>query len=342
MKIDILSDIPYQYYQHVNQSLYREFNKNHDVRFFQKFFLHSPSVGRFFKLKRDRGFSSKINNELGVVDVFGFPSTIPAINSFVLRYLKKKHDFDGDIAVAFVANEVTRGLLSGYDKKVYYCVHDYEKQGLSSEKIREEKRLVKDVDVVLCDNEIVLKRISEGEDIVSVFDANKNDKYIMVPPLVSLSFYNIPEASVKYDYIYYGSIHEDLDLKLIISLARNGKRIFIVSNECSSELYSEGNIFISPATTDFSVLCNYIAQANEIILPYKNSEFMNTVTPAKVFQSLATGKRVCTSNLGLSKKYGICTINELGGYGAVFDAVIDVDKYKESNVLSNIKRVLGL
>lgn len=341
MKVDILSDIPYNYYQHINQSLYRYMSKNNKVRFLQKFFLHSPNITRIKKLKNDANFKKSHKDE-SIVDILGLPSLSKPVDFFIYIYLKNKYKLTGDVCITFVANSITKSIINNYDKKIYYCVHDYKNQGVNNRKLIQEKLVVEKCDLIFCDNETVLERLSGSIGYKNVFDAEGDEKFILVPPLVNENFYNLKSDIVKYDYIYYGTFHKDINTDIFKVLAELGFKIAIISNNCDETLKNINNINIYNATTDFIELTTYLSQADCILLPYKNNDFMETVTPAKIYQSIATGKKVCTTNLRLSKKYHLDYLNEDNEYLSCDNVALKVDDFSENNIISHIIKLIGV
>lgn len=54
---------------------------------------------------------------------------------------------------------------------------------------------------------------------------------------------------------------------------------------------------------DMKTLSHVISSAKNILLPYKNSNFMNTITPAKALQVIALKMPVYCTNRKLADKY---------------------------------------
>lgn len=340
MKIDIFSDIPYYYYQHVNQAIFRHYhNSDHNARFFQKLFLHNPTLNRFKKLVSDASFNNEGDSNLKLVSIKGLPSINVIFDYFYSIFFMAKYNIEGDVCITFVASKLAINILGRYNKKIYYCVHDYESQGLSQRKINQEKVVVDRCDVVFCDNEDVLDRLSNGQRWVHLFNSKKGDKYILVPPLVNELFYNLSNESLDFDYCYFGTLHKDIDIELLRKIAMSGKKLLVIG-DCTDDLVDVVNIVFSKPTYNIKELTNLISRSEAILLPYKNSDFMKTVTPAKVLQSLATKKKVLTSNRRISEFYGIDYISEdLSEYN-VDDLYEDMAIFSEKNILNKISKVV--
>ncbi|MDN3630546.1 hypothetical protein [Vibrio lentus] len=340
MRIDIFSDIPYDYYQHVNQAIFRHYhNSGYNARFFEKIFLHNPTLSRFKKLVSDVSFNNEGASNLKLVSIKGLPSINTFFDYFYSIFLINKHNIEGDICITFVASKLAINIFNRYNKKIYYCVHDYESQGLSQRKINQEKVVVESCDVVFCDNNDVLERLSNGQHWVHLFNSKKGDKYILVPPLVNELFYNLSNESLDFDFCYFGTLHKDIDVELLRKIAISGKKVLIIG-DCTDGLVDLVNIVFSKPTSNIKELTNLISRSEAILLPYKNSDFMKTVTPAKVLQSLATKKKVLTSNRRISDLYGIDYLNEDLSESSVDDLYEDITIFSEKNILNKISKVV--
>lgn len=266
-----------------------------------------------FKLVKGSNFQSE--DSLGsdsVKRVKNVPSEskiFDFINSKLVQSQIGKHF---EIALTFVPSKSLSYLFSQYSDLIYYCVHDSNMQKYSDRHRAYEIELVKRSKLIFCDNELVLSRLASGEDYfdissltdIQLVDLKKSGKkFFYVPPPTPNEFFSLPKSDIFFDFVYFGSLHEDIDESCILKLAVAGKKIAIISNSKLS-IESKNIEYMNP-TSNFNDLVKMISKSRAIILPYRNSEFMKTVSPAKIFQCLATTLPIYCSNDEICHKYPV-------------------------------------
>lgn len=362
-RIDIYSDISYSGYQHINQMLFRGMSnsKHIKVSFLYRFYMNSLKlkyVNRvikfFFKYlknifnKKNIACERDASINVDVKKVWNFPSAnilFDYINSNVVLFQLRK--FEKDTAITFVPSKALSSVFSRYDNLIYYCVHDSSKQDYDNRHKYYEKEIVEIARLVFCDNEDVINRLSGEAGWCSIIDIDTDNvtdgKFYLVPPPVPSPFYSCSRKfGFEFEFVYYGSIHKDIDVELLYEISKRHK-ILIISFE-RFDIPDECEIYFYNATSDLELLVEYIGRAKAILLPYKNTIFMDTISPAKINQSLATNKVIYCSNIKLCHKYGLKEIY----FG--FDAEIEVewennlltviDKYSEINLVSKIESLI--
>lgn len=323
--IDIYSDVDYLGYQHVNQMLFHyALNSGHESRFFHRFYMNHPSLKRllyFFRAKKNNE-KHLLSNHIGVKVIKNYPSLNFLTDKFISHLIDVQIETPSSYAITFVPSKVLERVFSSYEKVFYYCVHDSINQTYPVRNKAYEKKLVKDCSAIFCDNHSVAKRlVSELSctDIcdLSIFDERsliaklKNGcKCFIVPPPVPDEFFHVNNNDIGdefFDFVYFGSMHKDIDQSVFYELDKQGFKILIISSDrLDSKLE---NVEYIDAISDVKILCQKIALSKRILLPYKNSKFMLTVSPAKIYQSLATGKPVWTSNMDIGSRFNIPLIS---------------------------------
>jgi hypothetical protein len=350
--IHIFSDINYIGYQHVNQMLERHFRCNLDlVSFYQRFYMNFPSVSivkRLFFYLNFRSGSEKIDvtRDYGI-GVFNLPPSntiLDKVNSYLVN---KRVGSQRDVCITFVPSLSLHDLFVKYNCLVYYCVHDSLSQKYSKFNCEYESRLVSMSDLVFCDNETVLNRLS-GNNFVDISQYNSDElkdlflngcKFFRVPPPVPKEFFDFkPSKQLDFDFCYFGSIHENIDSKLLLMLASSGYKVKVVSSERLG--FEHENIFYWDAVSDYKVLTDYISSCKSIILPYSNSKFMSTISPAKINQVLALGIPVFCSNSLLCEKFNLLTVDDALAFNVKGFAYKNVEAMHEKNLIEKINSLI--
>lgn len=315
MNVDIYSDIVYNHYQHINQFLVSYFSKNISSRFLQRFYTHTFTLHRFCSLmkkieRKDSLIKEAVSENIKIKSVYNIPHTISCIDRLNSFFVKRQLGTLGDICITFVPSPSLKTLFNQYENVIYYCVHDSQMQNYSSAIKKYEVELITKSSIIFCDNEIVLHRLASylNSEYSSIFDKEYKGKFLLVPPPVPDIFYDLP-VGTDFDFIYFGSIHKDIDLNCFMDISKRGKKLLIISDE-AQYLQQYSGIIVKPATANLDLLITYISKAKNILFPYRNSIFMNTISPAKLNQAFATGKPIICTNTKLTEDYGLIDYKE--------------------------------
>ncbi|CAH7383196.1 conserved hypothetical protein [Vibrio chagasii] len=314
-KIYIFSDVSYVGYKHINHFLADSFAKSgSDVVFIDRVVLNWPTMKRltsavvqkfnkkkFKKALKDNGENYSKVGKPTIKKAFNLPPGNRCVN-FLTRFLLRnimKDICPEDKVIIFAPHPFLKELFYSNDV-IYYCVHDSSKQKYSESVRFLEKELLKISKLNFFDNNDVASRLVglDTENYPATLSGSKN---IVIPSPVPSEFFENYNSKIKYDYVYFGSIHENIDIDVIKKLVDEGNRILIISSDFLD--MKSNNITIIPAIYDIELLARTISESEIILFPYKNSTFMDTVTPAKLFQSLATGKKIVCSNTNLCQRY---------------------------------------
>ncbi|WP_153043400.1 hypothetical protein [Xenorhabdus innexi] len=258
--------------------------------------------------KKDKNITY-CNTNTKIIKTFIFPPLF--IFGFINRIILKKNNLilnKDDVIITFVPHKHILNISGKRSKSVYYCVHDTTQQKYPNKNkiISFEKNILAKKSLVFCDNKTVTEKLGLNTiDYINNNDIYKKgcNAYLMPPPVPDEFFIkNNKKNIISYDFVYYGSFHKDIDLDVIISILDNQK-VLIISNNCPSELYRYNNITIKSSIYSMKELANTIHSAQCILLPYKNSKFMETITPAKILQVKAFSMPVVCTNHYLADKY---------------------------------------
>ncbi|HHG9182521.1 TPA: hypothetical protein ACPYYG_003270, partial [Proteus mirabilis] len=209
-----------------------------------------------------------------------------------------------------------------------------------------EKLLVKRSSLTFCDNEIVLNRLAEGSKYINILEKEalfrQDSKFYLVPPPVPNEFYNIAKRNKKFDLVYFGSIHKDININLILNLSIKYS-ILIISYQNFKILPLHNITFVS-GTPNIEILVKKISLAKAILFPYVNSEFMNSISPAKLYQSIATSMPIYCSNKNLCEKYNLNPVEDIGNDTLIPKNIIhrniNIEDFREKNILSKIELII--
>ncbi|HFU3231674.1 TPA: hypothetical protein ACH5PX_003647, partial [Proteus mirabilis] len=97
-------------------------------------------------------------------------------------------------------------------------------------------------------------------------------------------------------------------------------------------------------TPNIEILVKKISLAKAILFPYVNSEFMNSISPAKLYQSIATSMPIYCSNKNLCEKYNLNPVEDIGNDTLIPKNIIhrniNIEDFREKNILSKIELII--
>ena len=320
MKIYIFSEVSYDDNKHINQYFFDYLN-NHgfECYFVERVTMNIPKLGYIKRIKnkiKNLFKKEKCNRDnipkKNIITTFIFPPLpmFKMINKLILRYRKLILNNE-DVLVTFVPHKHIIDISGENSKIVYYCVHDTAQQNYPNKIhiLSYERNILAKKSLVFCDNSDVINKLglTSINYIGSTSNYNMGYNAYLMPPPVPDDFFVVRSNNANkkpYDFVYYGSFHKDIDNDIIISISKKHS-ILIISNNCPNILHGCENITVKPSIYSMNKLANEISSAKNILLPYKNSQFMETITPAKILQVKALSMPVLCTNHYLSKKYNI-------------------------------------
>lgn len=181
---------------------------------------------------------------------------------------------------------------------VYFNDQNYDDHPRAHCSVRDSERiLAKQAEKLVADsthNIRRLERLSGRSDILQSPPGVHSLKY-------SASFRG-DEAQTRHKLVYFGGVHEQVDLEMYNRLSTSLKIIFIgvVSPAVRNQISS--NIEIRPPASQDS-LAAQLREADMLGLFYRPSEYINAVIPAKLFECLATKKPLLVSRLPEVQRY---------------------------------------
>ncbi|MET0983573.1 MAG: hypothetical protein ABWY02_15815 [Telluria sp.] len=320
----IYSDISYQSYQHVNQMLHRCLRQRdvHSV-FLDRVVIHQPGLRHGLSVCRriaakPRAPRLTTNTAgpyvTGIRRLVNLPSVCRAIDFANEHLIRFQLPATADTAVTFVPSAALNRTLMRYPDLVYYCVHDASKQSYHRRNLAYEQELVARTRLVFCDNATVLARLANGTSYIDLSNEvapAPASKFFLVPPPIPDCFFtlNFKTPHKFFDGVYFGNIHDQVDQDELRRLAYAGLRLAIISERRLS--FEHRSLTYFPVQVNPAELGRLIALSRSILLPYKNSEFMRTVSPAKIHQSIVTGLPVFASNRRLCSEYELLPMEAL-------------------------------
>ena len=211
--------------------------------------------------------------------------TIPDIRKVLL-----KNDF-AEADILFLDEPDEYLLNIGLHNKSVYRVHDDIRHLRKSPALFDrEKRLIKNVDLV-----IVCSKLME-----SFIGEIKHKKILYLPNAVDFEHFYLGDDTLPEEYkhipsprvIYVGSISKWFDVGTLYFAAKNLPEVsFIFIGRLRtdlSELHSLKNIYIL-GTKNYSVLPRYMKNADVGIMPFERSEYIDPVHPVKLYEYNACG-----------------------------------------------------
>ncbi len=178
------------------------------------------------------------------------------------------------------------------EKVVYLNVHNYDDSDRIVASILEsEKALIHQSDLLFTDSQHNTERLkakSGGREVLRALPGVNFELFTKA--------FRGDEAKEPKTIYFFGMIHQMNDIELYNNLSKKFKIVFIstiVENEGKS---LSDNIELRPAVSQ-SKLAEQLKDADIIGLFYKKNAYTKGVIPAKIFESLATGKPVLASGI---------------------------------------------
>ncbi len=111
----------------------------------------------------------------------------------------------------------------------------------------------------------------------------------------------------KINVCYYGALAKWFDYKLIQEIAKTDKYNIILFGVKYDESYDKNiqnnkNIYFL-GTKDYKVLKYYAKETDILIIPFLINDITKSTSPVKIFEYMALGKPIVTTNMNECKKY---------------------------------------
>lgn len=190
---------------------------------------------------------------------------------------------------------------------VYYCVADYSQLAEDpAELLQSEKRFVRRADLVFVQSVGLAERF-----------ANDNARVFRLPIGVDLSMFDpslVKQTDVRLRDLphpvigYVGAVHRHVDIDLLqaLALALPGGSIALVGpvHVDTRRLRQLGNVhFLGPRK--HAEIPSLIAGFDVGLIPYRRSAYTDTVNPTKLFEYLAMGCPVVSTNIPEVARLGL-------------------------------------
>jgi len=140
--------------------------------------------------------------------------------------------------------------------------------------------------------------ITDSQKIFDKLKFQKVESHLMLPGISEAWLdYKITEARQEVKAVFFGNLRTNSDIQLINQIAVSfGIDLYGIVDHDVQALLSSSAEFCG--RVDAEELPRILNNYNVIVLPYNDSEFSSSISPAKFFEALATGCTVVTrSNL---------------------------------------------
>lgn len=317
-KIIIYNEVDWNFLDQRHHHLARYFaSKEYEVEFVERVVSRIPSLSYFMTQIKRKIFTSKnvghkvekksienniiIRRSLFLPHVYGVFSVY---NYFIWLFYERRKQ-DNAIVYSFVDNPYIIGkrlnFFKSYKRSVFDIIHNWwEFPWRKTQHRLSVVSCIQTFDEVVTDSKAISSKLSDLE----------CSNHLMLPGVSSNWFVGKHCEPVKEELkpVFFGNLRSNSDIELITQIAQfypldlYGR----IAPEVENELL--GCSFMGSVTSKSLpiVLKNY----NTILLPYNKDAFSQTISPAKYFESLATGSLVITranfSHLPGFNEYCIC------------------------------------
>ncbi len=293
-----LNDFDTLWYQ--RQALAAHFAKaGHRVFYFNKTPHRWPGSIQIIKWLVKRTKKSRqdyLSENLRIVKPLWLVPTkiLRAINRKLIRQTLKRLDIKNAIVITDVPSYNTLDAIEQIcpDKIVYLNVHNYDDSNkITADILDSEKELVQQADFLFADSQFNAERLKIKSDGRKVFRALPGADF----ELFAKTFRGDEAQKAKTIY-FFGMVHDLLDIELYNQFSEYFKVVFIGDLIGDIKRSISKKIEIRPAVSQ-KILAEQLTEADIIGLFYKQNAYSKGVIPAKIFESIATGKPILISGL---------------------------------------------
>jgi glycosyltransferase involved in cell wall biosynthesis len=175
------------------------------------------------------------------------------------------------------------------DAAFYRCVHDWSNDP-HSQRHFDESELLRHVDLTWADCRHNLERVHAF-----------NPRVKLMPPAVDLAlFHPLQKETIQPPNdpplcVYFGSVGANVDVELLRQVSHRYPLRLIGPVKVSLDDFSPATDIVGPVPHD--ELPRHLTAADILLLPYGESPHVQGLIPAKLYESLATGKPIVASGL---------------------------------------------
>jgi glycosyltransferase involved in cell wall biosynthesis len=226
--------------------------------------------------------------------------TLRPINRKLVRHTLKKLKIKNAIVITDIPSYNTLEVIEQIqpEKIVYVNSHNYGDNGRIVKAILDsEKAYIQQADLLLATSEYNTERtvkISGGRKVLRSLPGVNFE-------LFTKAFRGDESQKAKTIY-FYGTIQNVVDIELYNRLSKQFKIVFIGKILGSAGKLISDNIELRPAAGQ-DKLAEQLKEADVLGLFYKKNSYTRGVIPAKIFESLATGKPVLVSGIEKNPVY---------------------------------------
>jgi len=298
-KIVIYSEVGWDFLDQRHHHLARYFaNKGHNVEFVERVVSRVPTPSLLLKIikpknKLHTATSKKIPNNISLRRSLFLPHVyiLFSIYNYLVWLVIERRRQKGAVVYSFVDNPyVVGGRLSSlatYEISVFDIIHNWWHFPWKAKQHKKQvERCLGLFSKIVTDSPLIQNQLLE----------RGLNSHLMMPGVDGIWF-DKSATKLAIAPVFFGNLRSNSDLELVSKIDDNFElSLYGLIDESIAETLSK---CAYKGQLDPSVLVNELSNYNVIILPYNKSEFSQSISPAKYFESLATGSLVVTgSDLG--------------------------------------------
>ena len=292
-KIIIYSEIDWSFLDQRHHHLARYFASNgYHVVFVERVFSRVPKLSTLLKkiFRKHKTSPKNIPKNIFLRRSTFLPNTLTIffITNYLIWFFFERNKQQDAYIYSFVDNPIIAGGVfkryAKYEKSFFDIIHNWWEFPWNNSK---HKMLVENClnvfDKIITDSPKIHKKLSQ----------RKIDSYLMLPG-VSENWIkdDIDKNFEKAKPVFFGNLRTNSDIGLIKIISKlYGIDVYgIIDSELENKI--EGLNY--KGSVNSKVLPKAISQYNIIVLPYDKKSFSLSISPAKYFESLATGCLIIT------------------------------------------------
>ncbi|MBC69405.1 hypothetical protein [Acinetobacter sp.] len=337
-KIIIYSEIDWNFLDQRHHHLARFFAKlDYEVEFVERVYSRLPTISFFIKflykklLKKDDKFIKPLPKNITLRKSLFLPdiSIIFSVYNYALWFFVERYKQKDALIYSFVDNTFVIGKrlnkFSLFNKSVFDIIHNWwEFPWHNKEHIKSVNFCIKFFDLIVTDSISISKKLSKFT----------HKLHLMLPGVTENWFqYRCEPYSDSVKPVFFGNLRSNSDLELID----------FISSNFSIDIYGIIDPAIEKKVKDYpykgkidsKLLPKIISKYNCIILPYSDDNFSLSISPAKFFESMATGALIISranfSNLPGYDKFCLRIADKLGP--AIYDDIIE--RMESQSIIKN-------
>lgn len=300
MKVVIVSNNDWDglwYQRQQFATMYAE--RGHKVLFINKTLQRMPKIKDFKErfVKKSKAMPNPVPEGINVISIYTLPPTrvFRWVNSQLLRKKLSSIGFDHpDLLITYIPTYTALSIIDILNpvKTAYINVHNYDADEVVADLLKAEKELCKRTKYLFGDS------IFNRQRVARISGCETYDSLPGVHTEVFSKAFRGDEVKRKKTIVYFGGIGSHLDFCLYNKLSEIYDVLFIGkfnSEELKAEVSSKIKVMPPVANQELAKL---LKDADIIGIFYRQSQYIDGVIPAKIYECLATMKPVIATGMG--------------------------------------------